>query len=163
MTSTLVVDSPVGKLRLCADASVITGISFVDEGLDDGSQIGYSSVLDEARRQLAAYFSGDRQKFELPLAAGGTDFQRAVWAELASIPFGATSSYGEIARRLGKSPGASRAVGMANGANPIAIVVPCHRVIGTNGKMVGFAGGLERKRYLLGFESSKARQGMLFP
>lgn len=162
MTSTLVMDSPVGALRLCADAAAITAISFVDGPFDDASEANHSSVLAEARRQLRAYFNGERQDFELPLDPGGTDFQRAVWAELVTIPFGATSSYGDIARRLGRSPGASRAVGTANGANPIAIVVPCHRVIGANGDLIGFGGGLERKRYLLRFESSHAPQGVLF-
>lgn len=162
MTSTLLMDSPVGTLRLCADAVAITEVSFVDERLDGVTGATHSSLLAEACRQLTAYFRGTRQVFELPLAPAGTDFQRGVWAELATIPFGATSSYGEIARRLGRSPGASRAVGTANGANPIAIVIPCHRVLGANGDLIGFGGGLERKRYLLRLESTDAHQGLLF-
>ena len=162
MTSTLWMDSPVGPLLLSAEAETITSISFVDERFEGMDATEHSPVLLEAQRQLTAYFNGKLQEFQLPLTAGGTDFQRAVWAELVMIPFGATTSYGEIARRLGMSAGASRAVGTANGANPIAIVVPCHRVIGTNGKLTGFAGGIERKRYLLGLESCHAAQGVLF-
>lgn len=163
MTSTLVMVSPVGALRLRADADGITGISFVDEELEeDLPPSQHIPVLIEARRQLTDYFDGRRKVFQLPLAATGTQFQRAVWAELLNIPFGATTTYGEIAHRLGMSPGASRAVGMANGANPIGIVVPCHRVIGAKGKLIGFSGGLDRKRYLLGLESSTPPQGALF-
>ena len=105
----------------------------------------------EATRQLQEYFDGERRQFSLPLAPRGTEFQRRVWAALAEIPYGETRSYGELATALGR-PGASRAVGMANGRNPISIVVPCHRVVGANGSITGYAGGVERKVYLLDFE-----------
>ncbi len=119
-------------------------------------------VLQEAHHQFEAYFAGELREFDIPLAARGTPFQRRVWDELTRIPFGVTASYGEIAARLGMPAGASRAVGTANGANPIAIIVPCHRVIGANGKLVGYAGGLERKRQLLDLESTHTGQPSLF-
>lgn len=125
---------------------------------DDGA----AGVLDDAQRQFEAYFAGELKVFDLPLAPRGTAFQRRVWDELTSIPFGVTASYGEIAARLGMPTGASRAVGTANGANPIAIIVPCHRVIGANGKLVGYAGGLDRKRTLLNLESTYSGQAALF-
>ena len=109
-------------------------------------------LLVETKRQLTAYFARDLKEFDLPLAPVGSAFQQAVWEQLRLIPYGETTSYGEIARRLGRSNAASRAVGLANGSNPIAIVVPCHRVIGANGKLVGYAGGLERKQTLLELE-----------
>jgi len=105
----------------------------------------------EARRQVEQYFAGDRTRFELELAGDGTPFQREVWRALVAIPFGATTSYGELAARIGR-PNASRAVGRANGTNPIALVVPCHRVIGVNGSLTGYAGGVDIKRALLDFE-----------
>ncbi len=125
----------------------------------DGSSHG---VLQEAQRQFEAYFAGKLREFTVPLAARGTPFQRRVWEELTSIPFGTTASYGQIAARLGMPPGASRAVGTANGANPVAIIVPCHRVIGANGKLVGYAGGLDRKRRLLNLELTSSGQAALF-
>ncbi len=111
-------------------------------------------------RQLTEYFAGTRREFDLPLAAAGTPFQRRVWDALCEIPYGETVSYGEIARRLGLPPGASRAVGAANGANPIAIVVPCHRVIGANGTLTGYAGGLAMKRKLLELEGVLKPEGL---
>lgn len=111
----------------------------------------------ELTRQLGEYFAGERRRFDLPLAPEGTPFQRAVWSELARIPFGETRSYGEVARALGK-PGASRAVGRANGANPIPIVVPCHRVVGSDGSLTGFGGGLEAKAALLALEGRGSRR-----
>jgi methylated-DNA-[protein]-cysteine S-methyltransferase len=105
----------------------------------------------EAKRQLAAYFRGDLEEFDLPLAPAGTEFQRRVWQELARIPYGATISYGELARRVG-NPKAARAVGLANGRNPVPIVVPCHRVIGSDGRLSGYGGGLGRKEALLALE-----------
>jgi methylated-DNA-[protein]-cysteine S-methyltransferase len=104
------------------------------------------------RGQLAEYFSGVRQDFDVPLELRGTDFQQQIWAELRRIPFGETTTYRRLAERIG-NPNAVRAVGMANGRNPISIIVPCHRVIGANGKLTGYGGGLERKRFLLGLES----------
>jgi methylated-DNA-[protein]-cysteine S-methyltransferase len=109
-------------------------------------------VLVETARQLAAYFAGDLTAFDLPLAPVGSDFQQRVWKELQLIEYGETASYGEIAMRLGKTNAASRAVGLANGSNPIPIVIPCHRVIGANGTLTGYAGGLERKQQLLELE-----------
>ena len=161
--ATMVMQSPVGPLVLHSDGEALTGVLFTSEepGVvgDNGESV---PVLVEARRQLTEYFAGERYAFDLPLAAQGTDFQKRVWAQLVQIPFGETASYGDIARRLGMPPGGSRAVGLANGSNPIAIVVPCHRVIGANGTLTGYAGGLERKQFLLGLESSRAPQGQLF-
>jgi methylated-DNA-[protein]-cysteine S-methyltransferase len=110
-------------------------------------------VLEQASNQLSEYFAGERKMFDLPLAPKGTAFQLKVWLALRRIPYGETRSYGEIAAELGLAPTASRAVGLANGANPLPIVVPCHRVIGANGALTGFGGGLERKRFLLDLES----------
>ena len=157
----LTMRSPVGPLVLSAEGDSLTAISFSDQpGVDAPSQ-GVPPVLVEAQRQLVAYFAGELQHFDLSLAARGTPFQQRVWAELANIPYGSTASYGDIARRLGMAAGASRAVGLANGSNPLAIVVPCHRVIGSNGTLTGYAGGLERKRFLLGLEAA-AVPGSLF-
>jgi methylated-DNA-[protein]-cysteine S-methyltransferase len=163
MTDTMVMDSPVGTIEIRAESGVLTALHFLEEAPATTSDNGESvPLLVEARRQLQEYFAGERTEFDLPIAGRGTAFQQRVWAELRQIPFGETTSYGEIARRLGMPTGASRAVGLANGANPIAIVVPCHRVIGANGSIIGYAGGLNRKRFLLGLESSMAPQGTLF-
>jgi methylated-DNA-[protein]-cysteine S-methyltransferase len=113
-----------------------------------------SEPFGDARTQLAEYFAGRRRRFELPLAMDGTPFQRRVWQALREIPYGRTTTYGELARRIGRSPSASRAVGTANGRNPIAVVVPCHRVVGADGSLTGFGGGLERKRLLLELEAA---------
>jgi methylated-DNA-[protein]-cysteine S-methyltransferase len=131
----------------------VTSIWFApfDEAVKDDWVEYDDGVLAEARAQLSAYFAGERTTFDLPLAPVGTPFQQRVWGELRRIPYAETVSYGELANRLG-SPGASRAVGLANGRNPIAIVVPCHRVIGADGTLTGYAGGLERKRALLDLE-----------
>ncbi|MRJ77984.1 methylated-DNA--[protein]-cysteine S-methyltransferase [Aeromicrobium sp. SMF47] len=142
--------SPIGALRLHASAGLITAIRF-DAGPPVGRRCA-DPLLDRAEEQLGEYFAGDRTEFDLPLASDGTEFQRKVWAELQRIPYGETASYGDIARRLGYEPVISRAVGAANGANPIPIVVPCHRVIGSNGTLTGYAGGVERKRTLLDLE-----------
>jgi methylated-DNA-[protein]-cysteine S-methyltransferase len=162
-TATLVMDSPVGPLEVVSDGTAITHVLFVDDVtlLPSASRAPGDVALAAADRQLRAYFDGDLEEFELPLAPVGTDFQRRVWRELEQIPYGATASYGEIAARLGLPPGGSRAVGTANGSNPIAIVVPCHRVIGADGTLTGYAGGLQRKRYLLDLES-RALQPALF-
>jgi methylated-DNA-[protein]-cysteine S-methyltransferase len=161
--SILIMDSPVGPLRITADGDAITAAEFLAPGaVVTPPDEEVSPLLDEARRQLSAYFAGDLREFDLPLAARGTTFQRRVWAELARIPYGTTTSYGRVAAELGLPMGASRAVGTANGANPIAIVVPCHRVIGANGKLVGYAGGLDRKRFLLGQEAERSGQPALF-
>jgi methylated-DNA-[protein]-cysteine S-methyltransferase len=150
----MIIPSPVGDLRLVArgDALVALGWARADETAGDGGAT-YHPVLAEARRQLDAYFAGQRRAFDLPLAAAGTDFQRRVWAALLTIPYGETRSYGDIARVIGR-PSASRAVGAANGRNPIAIVVPCHRVIGGNGSLTGFGGGMTNKKLLLDLEQA---------
>jgi methylated-DNA-[protein]-cysteine S-methyltransferase len=163
-TLQLTISSPVGPLRLTCDGEALTELHFVTAGepVDQADPTDLAPVLIEARRQLTAYFAGELDEFDLPLAAPGTEFQRRVWKELETIPYGGTASYGDIAAQLGMPPGGSRAVGLANGANPIAIVVPCHRVIGANGTLTGYAGGLERKKYLLDLESARAAQGSLF-
>lgn len=151
--------SPVGELKLVAGDRGLAAILWVQ---DRPNRVRVKAtreqpnhpVLVEAERQLEEYFAGARKEFDLPLDFIGTDFQRQVWAELLKIPFGETRSYGEIARKLG-DPNRMRAVGAANGRNPIAIVAPCHRVVGANGDLTGFAGGLEAKAHLLNLELGK--------
>ena len=156
------VDSPVGRLKLVATDKGVTGILWQRERqgrvrLNDPVEDPSHAVLVEAERQLGEYFRGQRKGFSLTLDFAGTEFQRRVWAALLTIPFGETRSYSQIARQLGK-PSATRAVGAANGRNPIAIVAPCHRVIGASGKLTGFAGGLEAKAYLLELEAGERRR-----
>lgn len=148
--------TPIGPVTILADGADIVGVylQVYAHGADPseyGERVERDRVLDEAARQLTEYFSGDRTKFDLPLRPEGTDFQQRVWRALRDIPFGETWSYGELARHIG-NPTASRAVGLANGRNPISIVIPCHRVIGANGSMTGYGGGIERKRWLLAHE-----------
>lgn len=150
--------SPLGWMKLQASASTLTGLVFVDA--PKPVLASATKVLAETQRQLAEWFAGKRTAFELPLAPEGTAFQQKVWNELATIPFGSTCSYLDIALALGDK-NATRAVGAANGKNPLAIVLPCHRVIGSNGKLTGYAGGMERKRWLLHFEQ-QATQPTLF-
>jgi methylated-DNA-[protein]-cysteine S-methyltransferase len=151
-----VIESPVGDLRLVETNGAISQIEFEPfrdhDGRPRGDRDDANPLLVEAVRQLRAYFERDLKEFDLPLAPVGTDFQRRVWEELCEIGYGETSSYGELAHRLGKSNAASRAVGLANGRNPIPIVIPCHRVIGSNGTLTGYAGGLDRKQKLLELE-----------
>lgn len=147
--STRWTDSPVGGLRLHASAGLLTAVEFDAQPV--GGRVD-DPLLDEAERQLREYFAGERRTFDLPLANDGTEFQRKVWGELRRIPYGETATYGEVARRLGYEPVVSRAVGAANGANPLPIVVPCHRVVGADGSLTGYAGGAERKRVLLELE-----------
>jgi methylated-DNA-[protein]-cysteine S-methyltransferase len=151
-----VIESPIGDLRLVERDGAITQIEFSpfrdSDGRPRGDRDDAHPVLVETARQLAAYFAGELTDFDLPLAPVGSDFQQRVWKELQLIEYGQTASYGEIALRLGKTNAASRAVGLANGSNPIPIVIPCHRVIGANGTLTGYAGGLERKQTLLGIE-----------
>ncbi|WP_313404983.1 methylated-DNA--[protein]-cysteine S-methyltransferase [Aeromicrobium sp.] len=142
-------DSPIGGLRLHVDAGLLTRIEFDAEPTGEHRD---DPLLDEVERQLTAYFAGERREFDLPVAADGTEFQKKVWAYLRTIPYGQTVTYGRIATDLGYEAGISRAVGAANGANPIPIVVPCHRVIGSDGKLTGYAGGVERKTTLLELE-----------
>lgn len=145
-----VIDSAIGRLRLTSDGTHLTGLwmNADDEGTDD------APILRVAEEQLNEYFAGQREEFNLPLQAAGTLFQQRVWAELCKIPYGTTISYGDLAKRIGQ-PTASRAVGLANGQNPISIIVPCHRVIGSTGKLTGYGGGLERKKFLLQHESTQ--------
>ncbi len=146
-------DSPIGRIVVFVDdAGALAGVSFTDD--DDESLGTTTDVAKESVRQLSEYFSGNRTVFDLELAPVGTDFEREVWKQLLRIPFGVTVSYGEIADRLG-DPGASRAVGTANARNPIAVVIPCHRVIGAGGDLTGYAGGLWRKKWLLAHESGQ--------
>lgn len=143
------IGSPVGPLTLTASEDALTGIAF--GGAGNGGGAPPSALLARTARELEEYFAGKRRTFTVPLAPAGTDFQRKVWAALRAIPYGGTVSYGDLARRIGK-PGAAIAVGQANGRNPIPIIVPCHRVIGADGRLVGYAGGLEIKRALLRLE-----------
>jgi methylated-DNA-[protein]-cysteine S-methyltransferase len=152
-------ESPVGPLLLVADDSGLRRIEFVNGRKPvqaDPQWHDDAGPLRETIRQLRAYFAGELETFDLGLAPEGTPFQLAVWDHLCEIPYGETISYGELARRLGK-PNASRAVGLANGANPIPIVIPCHRVIGSNGKLTGYGGGLPIKEKLLALERRQLR------
>jgi len=146
-----VVDTPIGPLGLVASDAGLREVRFHARGAHAKDS---SPVLAEAARQLDAYFDGDLVTFDLPLELSGTDFQRRCWLALASIPYGQTVSYGEQARRLGLGPDAARAVGAANGQNPLPIVLPCHRVIGADGSLTGFGGGLHVKRFLLEHEGA---------
>jgi len=152
--------SPFGELLLLSQGDVLTGLYF-DNGRDrpvvDPAWRRSAPVLREACAQLRAYFAGRSFRFDLPLALAGTAFQRSVWSALCDIPCGETISYVELARRVG-SPKAFRAAGQANGANPVAIVVPCHRVIAADGSLGGYGGGLDRKRWLLDHE--RPQRGM---
>ena len=153
MAST-VVDTPIGPLGLIASDSALQGVMF------DGGRVrveGGSPLLDEAVRQLDAYFAGELVAFDLPLELNGSEFNRRCWLALASIPYGQTVSYGEQARRLGLGHDAARAVGAANGRNPLPVVLPCHRVIGADGSLTGFGGGLDVKRFLLEHEGALLR------
>ncbi len=150
------VPSPIGPLLLLGNGEQLTALHLPESGRTPPIDPSWTAaadvgVLAEAARQLGEYFAAERNTFDLPLAAEGTDFQRRVWAALRTIPYGATASYGEIAEQIG-SPKASRAVGLANGRNPISIVVPCHRVIGADGSLTGYGGGLPAKRALLDLE-----------
>ncbi|MFH8983758.1 methylated-DNA--[protein]-cysteine S-methyltransferase [Streptomyces varsoviensis] len=160
-------DSPYGALTLVADDGVLCGLYMTDqrhrppeETFGDPDDTPFTEVV----RQLTGYFAGEITEFELPLHLDGTPFQRRVWSELQRIPYGETISYGQLADRI-DAPGASRAVGLANGKNPIGIIVPCHRVVGSTGSLTGYGGGLDRKRRLLDFErgiSATTEQDALF-
>ncbi len=151
-----VLDSPIGELRLVENGGAITAIEFSPFRPATGRPIGERrddhSVLVRAADQLTAYFARELKEFDLPLAPQGSVFQQQVWEQLKLVGYGETASYGQIAHRLGRTNAASRAVGLANGSNPIPIVIPCHRVIGANGTLTGYAGGLERKQILLQLE-----------
>jgi methylated-DNA-[protein]-cysteine S-methyltransferase len=146
-----VVDSPIGPLGLIASESALQGVLFDARSVRPE---GSSPVLEEAARQLDAYFEGELVAFDLPLELDGTEFQRRCWLALATIPYGQTVSYGEQARRLGFGSDKARAVGAANGSNPLPLVLPCHRVIGADGSLTGFGGGLQVKRFLLELEGA---------
>lgn len=157
-----VIESPVGQLRIVSDGVAVTAAYFAPFELAKitaplGERDDEHPVLVEAARQLRAYFAGELTEFDLPLAPVGTAYQQRVWEQLLTIPYGQTATYGEIAGRLGQTSAASRAVGLANGRNPIALIVPCHRVIGANGRLVGYAGGLERKQHLLTLERDSSQ------
>lgn len=157
--------SPIGELLLTGDGSSLTGLYIVEQSHAPAIAergIRNDELLFEAVSQLDEYFAGQRFEFNLPIAAAGTPFQRGVWNELTSIPYGESISYGTLARRVGNA-NASRAVGMANGRNPISIVIPCHRVIGADGSLTGYGGGLAAKQWLLRHESEHASvDGRLF-
>lgn len=158
-----VVDSPIGPLLLVATDGVLTGLYMdAQRHRPDESTFGArddGGPFADVRGQLAEYFAGERTTFDVPLHLGGTPFQERVWGALRDVPYGVTWSYGELAAYIG-SPGASRAVGLANGRNPIAVIVPCHRVVGADGRLTGYGGGLERKRTLLDLE--RGGRGQLF-
>ena len=173
-TVTRVIDTPIGPLTLVADAIGLRAVTWPDE---DGTRVGLGgqlggseaagqslaspdqraavATLDATEAQLREYFAGERQAFDLPMHLVGTEFQQDTWRSLAQIPYGQTVSYGEQAERLGR-PTAVRAVGAANGRNPLSIVLPCHRVVGANGDLTGFAAGLDTKRWLLAHESDQS-------
>lgn len=158
------IDSAVGRLLLVEEAGSLLEIRF-DNGPEsmtpEPGWVEGGRFLDRVKRQLDQFFAGKRDAFDLPLAPQGTEFQRTVWDELLRIPYGETISYGELAKRIGR-PKASRAVGAANGQNPISIVIPCHRVIGADGSLTGFGGGLPKKRKLLKIEGARQPTGDLF-
>lgn len=150
--------SPIGKLRLTGTGAALTGVFMETErhaSAQSRDAIRDAAPLCEARQQLDEYFVGERREFSLVLDADGTEFQRSVWRALRGIPYGATASYGDIAKRI-RNPKAVRAVGLANGRNPISIIIPCHRVIGADGSLTGYGGGIERKRFLLALEKLHA-------
>ncbi len=153
-----IIDSPVGVLTLAGDdVGTLTNLRMDEQTHPPAGQAEWipdEHAFPEVAEQLGAYFAGDLTEFDVPLRLKGTDFQRRVWAALLEIPYGRTESYGQLATRIG-NPNASRAVGLANGYNPIAIIVPCHRVIGSTGDLTGYGGGLPRKRMLLDLERQR--------
>ena len=152
-----VMQTPIDRLVLASDGSAIVGVWMANAEPDDKRWVdrrGSDAVLDDARRELDAYFAGRLTTFSVPLAPNGTEFQRRVWSALRAIPFGTTISYATLARRVSNAA-AVRAVGAANGRNPIPIIVPCHRVIGSDGSLTGFGGGIPRKKWLLEHEGAQ--------
>ncbi len=152
-------DSPIGVLKLSSDEGQLKSISFDAGFLSE--EVYVPDILITAEKQLEEYFSGSRQLFDLPIDPEGTEFQRRVWKQVATVNYGSTKSYVEIAREV-NSQDSSRAVGMANGKNPLPIIIPCHRIIGHNGKLTGYAGGLERKKWLLLHEQYYTLNDRLF-
>ena len=147
--------SPLGPVEIIGSQDSIIALDFVEEMLPEDGELTF--CVKECLKQIDQYFRGDRREFFLNLQPVGTDFQKSVWRQLEEIPYGKTTSYGKIADVIGK-PNASRAVGSANGKNPIAIIVPCHRVIGSDGSLTGYGGGVWRKRWLIGFERGEVVQ-----
>jgi methylated-DNA-[protein]-cysteine S-methyltransferase len=157
----LFVESPIGAIELQETNGSLTGLNFREKRKQSAAHPG--AVLSACARQLEEYFAGKRKVFDLLPDLEGTPFQREVWRALQTVPFGTTASYGEIARRIGR-PAAVRAVGAANGRNPVSIIIPCHRIIGTDGRLIGYGGGLWRKEWLLCHERKYADpDGGLFP
>lgn len=157
-------DSPIGKLLLAGDSSALSLLGFPGGSMarrHEKDWIEDKGQFKQVIKQLDEYFAGKRQDFDLVLAPEGTEFQQTVWQALTEIPYGETWSYGQLAQHIGK-PKASRAVGAANGLNPIPVIIPCHRVIGSNGKLTGFGGGLETKSFLLNLESEARTPGLKF-
>jgi methylated-DNA-[protein]-cysteine S-methyltransferase len=160
------IDCPLGRMFVQSDGRFVTRLFMPHHKGWRGPDASWrqsDAPFTAVREQLAEYFAGERQQFDVPLKVAGTPFQQHVWQELVQIPFGTTITYAELARRVGK-PTASRAVGHANGRNPISIIVPCHRVIGANGKLTGYAGGMDKKQWLLAWErrATAAEPGYLF-
>ncbi|MCW3126411.1 MAG: O-6-methylguanine methyltransferase [Bacteroidetes bacterium] len=151
MNYTCYIESPVGLIEISGDDEFVNSVLFVDRAIKEESEV-LSDAVKECKQQLSEYFEGKRKSFELSLSQTGTDFQQKVWGQLMTIPFGKTVSYMQMAKALG-DPKCIRAAGTANGKNQLAIIVPCHRVVGSNGMLVGYAGGLNRKRWLLDFEA----------
>jgi methylated-DNA-[protein]-cysteine S-methyltransferase len=152
------IDSPLGDLLALSDGDHLTGLYLPDHKggpTPDASWQTADALFVELRNQLTEYFAGERHEFDVPLRLVGTPFQQQVWQQLTRIPYGTTITYAELARRIG-SPAASRAVGTANGRNPISILVPCHRVVGSSGNLTGYAGGVDKKEWLLGMEREAA-------
>ncbi len=154
-------DSPVGTLTLAGAADRLQHLRMIDQTYepDRADWVRDDESFADAAAQLDEYFRGERVEFDVDLDPAGTAFQKRVWAALLTIPYGETRSYGEIARQI-DAPGAFRAVGLANGRNPIGIIVPCHRVIGANGSMTGYGGGIERKKVLLALEKNRCSSGI---
>ena len=152
-------ESPIGRISLVTDETSLKSLTFSDEQGDESENV--PPIMLQTVTQLREYFEGSRHEFDLPLDPDGTGFQKKVWQRLLKVPYGKTRSYREIAVELGSALN-TRAVGTANGKNPISIIVPCHRVIGSDGKMIGYAGGLERKKWLLLHESKHVKNDLLF-
>ena len=158
MTYYCYINSPTGPIEISGDGDFVSRVSFVDEMKADTEHL--PRVIRDCKQQLEEYFAGQRKEFNLMLSQSGTDFQRQVWTELGNIPYGKTTSYLLLAKKIGDVK-SIRAVGAANGKNNIAIIVPCHRVIGSNGTLVGYAGGMDKKKWLLDFEAQMTGQQML--
>jgi methylated-DNA-[protein]-cysteine S-methyltransferase len=152
-----IISTPLGNIRISSKEGCLSELRFTDEQTD-GEIL--DQVLLSAKEQLEEYFAGKRRNFDMPIGLGGTDFQRKVWMEVAKIPFGQTTTYMKLSQKLG-NPAAIRAVGAAIGANPILVILPCHRILGSDGSLTGYAGGLDRKKALLELEGH-AFQGSLF-